>query len=45
MTGLRIGGRTFSGLGLRRQTGGSAVRTIFQSSFTEEVMGAGKSIF
>ena len=45
MTGLRIGGRTFSGLGIRRQTVGSSVRTIFQSSFTEEVMGARKSIF
>ena len=45
LSGIRIGGRTFGGLGLQGQPDGYSVRNIFADSFTEEVTGVGKDIF
>ena len=45
LSGLRIGGRKFGGLGLKGQPYGSSVRNIFEGSLTEEVMGSVKAIF
>ena len=42
--GLRIGGRTFGGLGLQVQPDGYSERNIFEYSCTEEETGAGKVI-
>ena len=45
ISGLRIEGRTFIGLGLNIQPYGSSVSNIFKGSFTEEAKGPGKAIF
>ena len=43
--GLRIGGRTFGGFGVKDQSDVSSVSNISEGSFTEEGTGAGKAIF
>ena len=45
LSGLRRGGRTFGGLGLKGHPDVSSVRNIFEGSFTEEGTGSGKAIF
>ena len=45
LSGLHRGGRTFVGLGLKGQPDRSSVSNIFEGSFTEEGVGAGKAIF
>ena len=45
ISGLRILGRTFGGLVLQGQPGGSSERNIFEYSCTEEETGAVKAIF
>ena len=44
ISGIHIGGRTFSRLGIQGQLNGYSVRNMFEISFTEEVMGAGKDV-
>ena len=45
LSGLRIGGRTFGGLGFQDHTYGYSEINIFEYSCTEEGTGAGKAIF
>ena len=45
LSGIRIGGSNFGGLGMQGQLHVSSVSNIFGGSFTEEVNGSGKAIF
>ena len=45
LPGLRIGGRTFGGLGLQGHPDGSLERNIFEDSCAEEGTGSGNDIF
>ena len=45
LSGLRIGDRTFVGLGLQGKPDGSSLRNVFEGSFTEESTRGGKAIF